>query len=407
MNGTTHRSPAGGRALPDLRGQRSRGPIGSWSRRGAAVAVSLAVVTTMSACASSTADNSSGSGGDAASTVADVKASVAKYLEPSNTFVAPGAALDKGKLPTSGSFWYVSLSQEIPVLSIEQDALKQAAAVLGMTVNICDSKFQPAVASSCVNSAIDAGAKGIFTDSIATESIGTAVTNAAKAGIPIVALSAIGSNTKAVTYHSNGDQLSHAVAAQWIVADSNAKAQVLQTKVQDDPGAIDDIDSGSAPVFAKCAACKVTHVSYTAQTVPSVPSVVSTGLLRNPDVNYGFPQFDFLVPLYKAGVQTAGYTNKLKVVSTNAVLSDMQLIKSGGQAADAGSNRNYSGWNAMDTMLRMLQGLPVSDKSTVPVRVFDKTNIDSVKLTKEAAESGEWFGPLDYQKDFAKLWGLG
>jgi ribose transport system substrate-binding protein len=258
-----------------------------------------------------------------------------------------------------------------------------------------------------VNSAIDAGAKGIFTDSIATESIGTAVTNAAKAGIPIVALSAIGTNTKSVAYHSNGDQLAHAVAAKWIVADSKGKAQVLQTKVQDDPGAIDDIESGSAPEFAKCGACKVTHVNYTAQTVPSVPSVVSSGLLRNPDITYGFPQFDFLVPLFKSGVQTAGYTNKLKVVSTNAVLSDMQLVKSGGQAADAGSNRNYSGWNAMDTMLRMLQGMPVSDKSTVPVRVFDKTNIDSVKLTKEAAESGEWFGPLDYQKDFAKLWGLG
>lgn len=407
MTGTTNRSPRSDDALPDRRGDRRRARIAPWARRSAVATVSLAVAATMAGCTSaSTAASSTGSAGNA-SAVADTKASVAKYREPSNTFVAPGGKLDKTKAPTSGMFWYVSLSQEIPVLSIEQDALKQAAGVLGMTVIICDSKFQPAVAAACVNSAIDAHATGIFTDSIATESIGTAVTNAEKSGIPIVALSAIGKNTKAVTYHSNGDQLAHAVAAQWIIADSEAKAQVLQTKVQDDPGAIDDIDSGSAPEFKKCGGCKVTHVSYTAQTVPSVPSVVSTGLLRNPDITYGFPQFDFLVPLFKTGVQTAGFTNKMKIVSTNAVLSDMQLIKSGGQSADAGSNRNYSGWNAMDTMLRMLLHMPVSDKSTVPVRVFDKTNIDSVKLTKQAAESGEWFGPLTYQKDFAKLWGLG
>ena len=364
----------------------------------------------LSACSSSDgahgADASSSTGGDA-SVVSDMEASVAQYREPSNTFVAPGDALDPSKLPSSGSFWYVSLSQEIPVLSIEQDALKQAAAVLGMTVTICDSKFQPAVAAACVNSAVDAGAAGVFTDSIATESISTAVTNAKEAGIPIVAMSAIGTNSDSVTYHSNGDQLSHAVAAQWIVADSQGKAEVLQTMVQDDPGAIDDIESGSAPEFAKCGACSVGHVNYTAQTVPTVPSVVSSGLLRNPNTTYGFPQFDFLVPLFKHGVQTAGFADKLKVVSTNAVLSDMELVKSGDQAADAGSNRNYSGWAAMDTMLRMLLGMPVSEESTVPVRVFDSTNIDSVTLTKEAAESGEWFGPLDYQEDFAKLWGFG
>jgi ribose transport system substrate-binding protein len=403
MTGTSQRSAAGGGALPD---RRPRGQ-GRSLKPGAAVALALTLAAALTACSSSDATDSSATSGGDASVAADMKASVAKYLEPSNTFVAPGDALDKSKLPTSGSFWYVSLSQEIPVLSIEQDALKQAADVLGMTVNICDSKFQPAVAASCVNSAIDAGAKGIFTDSIATESISTAVTNAAKAGIPIVALSAIGTDTKEVTYQSNGDQLAHAVAAQWIIADSNAKAQVLQTKVQDDSGAIDDIDSGSAPEFAKCSGCKVTYVNYTAQTVPSVPSVVSTGLLRNPDITYGFPQFDFLVPLFKSGVQTAGYTGKLKVVSTNAVLSDMELVKSGDQAADAGSNRNYSGWAAMDTMLRMLLDMPISEESTVPVRVFDSTNIDSVTLTKEAAESGEWFGPLDYQEDFTKLWGLG
>jgi ABC-type sugar transport system substrate-binding protein len=95
----------------------------------------------------------------------------------------------------------------------------------------------------------------------------------------------------------------------------------------------------------------------------------------------------------------------MKIVSTNAVGSSMKLVKSGGEAADAGSNRNYSGWAATDTMARMIKGLPAGTYD-VPVRLFDKSNIDSVELNDTAAGTGEWFGPLDYQQDFQKLWGL-
>ena len=332
-------------------------------------------------------------------------AAVDKARQPSNTFVAPGAALD-AKTYKGASVWYVSLSQAIPVLAIEQNGIKQAADALGMSLHICDGKFQPALAAGCINAAVSAGAKGIFTDSVTLASVSTAVTNATQHKVPILAMSAIGTNSKDVAFFTNGDEMSEAIAAQWIIADSKGKAQVLMSSVQDDSGARNDISSGSAPQFAKCSGCKTVIASYTSSTVPSVPSIVSSTLLSHRNLNYGLPQFDFLVPLFKSGVQTAGFTAKMKVVSTNAVLSSMQLVKSGGQAADVGSNRNYSGWAAMDSMLRLLKGMPVSTTSTVPQRVFDSKNIASITLTDAAAGTGEWWGPLTYQKDFQKLWGV-
>ncbi len=378
----------------------------------AAVVLTLGV-TACSSTAQSPSASPSASGGtgapaasaDAGSSLTAASARVAALRGPSNTFVAPGPSLDATSLK-GGSIWYVSLSQAIPVLAIEQNGIRQATGALGMSLEICDGKFQPALAAGCINAAVSAGAKGIITDSITLASVSTAVTNAANHHVPIVALNALGTNTKDVAHFAAGDEMSEAIAADWIIADSKGAARVLGTSVQDDSYARYDITSGSAPEFAKCPGCKTVTASYTSGTVPSVPSIVSSALLANRDLNYGFPQFDFLVPLFKSGVQTAGFANKMKIVSTNAVLSDMQLVKSGGQAADIGANRNYVGWGAMDAMLRLLKGLPVSTKSTVPQRVFDSQNIGSIPLTAAAAGTGEWWGPLDYQKSFQTLWGL-
>ncbi len=389
-------------------------PTGRRARHGgllaltAAMTVSLGLTACSSKSSSSTTSSSSSAGGSAGSSgaVADATSLVATLRSPSNMFVAPGPAFD-AKSMRGKSLWYVALSQSIPVLAVEQGGIRQAADALGMSLKICDGKFQPATAAACVNSAVSSGAAGVIMDSVTTPSVSTAITNATSHKVPVLAVSALGTNSNSVSYGTNGDERSEAVAADWIIADAKGKAKILGTKVQDDTGAINDIETGSKPEFAKCPDCKTVTATYTSGTVTGVPSLVSSTLLSNRDVTYGFPQFDFLVPLFKAGVQTAGLTAKMKIVSTNSVLSSMQLVKSGGQAADIGSNRNYSGWLSMDSLLRMLKGLPVPTKSEIPIRVFDSTNIGSVPLTDQAASTGEWFGPLDYQKSFQHLWGLG
>lgn len=406
--GIDHTSPAAMRTGDSASRRISR----RGTLRGRAAAAGAALAVGLAGCGSDTptsADSAaegtpSAASADAAGSEAAV-AAVEQYRQPTTAKADTGPAFDATSFK-GGSIHYVALSQAIPVLAREQNAIKQAADALGMSFNVCDGKFQPAQAAACINAAVSAGATGIVTDAIVIDAVSTAAANAKSKSIPIVAMSSIGTDTDDVVFRTNGDELSHEVAAQWIVADSGGTAQVLQTGVQDDSGAINDIENGSQPVFDKCPGCSVVRATYTAQTVPGIPSLISSSLLKNRDRDYGFPQFDFLVPLFKSGVQTAGFTDKMKIVSTNAVLSSMELVKNGGQAADAGSNRNYSGWAATDTLLRMAEGLPVQTYK-VPVRLFDKNNVESVQLDEAAALTGEWFGPLTYQQDFQKLWGLG
>lgn len=375
----------------------------------AVVAVLAAGCLAASACGSNESDAADGGGsaGGGSEAIAAAVAAVEELREPSNEFVAPGPELDATDL-RGEELWYVSLGQAIPVLAVEQNGMKQAAEALGMTLTICDGKFQPAVAAACVNSAVSAGAAGVIMDSVTTASVSTAITNATENEVPVLALAAIGENSEWVAYGTNGDEWSHEGAAQWIVADSDGEARILGTRVQDDTGAIYDIEEGALPVIEACSDCTYDVATYTSGTVPNVPSAVSTALLRNREINYGFPQFDFLVPLFNQGVRTAGMTANMKIVSTNGVLSSMQMVRDGGQDADIASNRNYSGWLAIDAMLRMLKGLEVPAKQDweIPIRIFDSTNIGDVELTESAAMSGEWFGPLDYQDSFQQLWGL-
>ena len=403
---------------PPPRGVRRRGLLLVLS---AATSVSLGLAACSSSKSSTATTTPSGSGNAASAAsggsgpgsagtaggVAAAAAVVAKMRAPSSGFTAPGPSLDAKSL-RGKTIWYVALSQSIPVLAVEQTGIQQAASALGVTLRVCDGKFQPATAAACVNSAVSSGAIGVIMDSITTASVSTAITNATSHKVPVLAVSAIGTNSADVAYGTNGDERSEAVAADWIIADSSGKAKVLGTKVQDDTGAINDIDTGSKPQFATCPGCTTNVATYTSGTVTGIPSLVSASLLTHRDATYGFPQFDFIVPLFKSGVQTAGLTSKMKIVSTNAVLSSMQLVKSGGQAADIGSNRNYSGWLSMDAMLRMLKGLPVPAAASwqIPIRIFDKTNINNISLTPAAAGTGEWFGSLDYHKSFQSLWGL-
>jgi ribose transport system substrate-binding protein len=55
--------------------------------------------------------------------------------------------------------------------------------------------------------------------------------------------------------------------------------------------------------------------------------------------------------------------------------------------------------------MRMALGLDVPADPTIPMRVFDRTNIDQIKNLDAAGEqSGEWFGPTTYKDVYTKLW---
>jgi ribose transport system substrate-binding protein len=358
---------------------------------------------------SSGASTSAPSGGTATangSDVAAVQQLVADRKQPSNTFKAPGPPVDATSLKGK-TIWFVPLGAVIPVLGVEAQGIEEAAKGLGVTVRTCDGKLQPAAAASCIKQATDSGADGILIDSVTPETVAPALKAAEAKQIPVVQIFGLaGPESKFSQYVSLQDVTANALAADWIIADSDGKANVLASKVLGDAAATNTYVNGGAKEFAqKCPDCKVDIVTSTPTTVESITASTSTALLKNPDADYGFPEFDFLAPLFARGVQQAGRSRSMKLVSTNAALSSMKLVKSGQQAADAATNRNYGGWVAVDAWIRMALGKAPQTDDFIPSRIFDDENIGSVELSDAAARSGEWFGDTSYKQDFLKSWG--
>jgi ribose transport system substrate-binding protein len=195
--------------------------------------------------------------------------------------------------------------------------------------------------------------------------------------------------------------------ADWIIADSNGKANVLIAELTDSPSTQAWIQKGAVAEYKKnCPGCKTTVAKINIASLQLAPSKISSELLRNQDTNYVQPQFDAVAQPIQAGVQQAGFASKVKAASATGLLTGLQQVKQQGFIkADMGLDYAYQGWAIADEVFRMMLGQPPVEEN-IPQRLFTKENVGSLKLTPEAEASGEWFGSTAFRDMFTKLWGL-
>src|SRR6185369_3451605 len=166
------------------RAARNRRRERSTPLRWAGVPVVACAVLALAACSSSAQTENSQRAGE-------VSGEIEHLLAPSNKFVAPGPALDTSSL-AGKSLWFVPVSAEIPVLAVELKAMQDAAKALKLPLQVCDGKLSPPVEAACINSAVSAGAAGIFTDGVDPHGVQTAVDNAATHNVPLLSMGEVG-----------------------------------------------------------------------------------------------------------------------------------------------------------------------------------------------------------------------
>jgi ribose transport system substrate-binding protein len=376
----------------------------------AVLAVACVLCAGVAACGS---DSDSGSSSDASSAkaggpadegLAAAQAAVDKGRQEVTGFTAPGPELDASEL-AGGSVMYIPVSASIPVLQVEAAGIREGAEAVGLDYVTCDGEFLPASASACIKQAVNAGVTGIVTDSVDPTTVGPALAAAKAKKIPVVAANSQGTPDADIQFQSMGDIESQPLAMNWIIADSEGKANVLAVTISGDANTAKSADLGEAELEKNCPDCTYDEVALPVAQIPKIAENTSTALLKNPDADYGFPEFDFLAPLFARGMQQSGRSADMKMVSTNAVLSQMEQIESGGQVADIGANRNFIGWQVVDRLLRMKLGLEPPEDTPAPVRVFDSTNVGTLTMTEAASTDGSWWGPTTYKDEFKKLWG--
>lgn len=362
--------------------------------------------TTTSTTAGQTTTSSAANAG-----ITKAEAELAKFRVASTGFTAPGPALTNVASLKGKVVYYVPIALQVPFFQGVIAGMKDSLAAVGMTLRVCDGAANPSAAAKCLDQAVGEKAGAVVTDSIPVEFASNAFTSVQNAKIPVV----LGNQpypdtpgTKAMAYLSYDGPKMLALVADAVISDSKGKANVLINEVNDSIATTIAIDKGALPEFQQlCPACKVTVNKFTTANYSTLPSLTATAFAKEPDINYVIPQFDSTIQGTLPGLQTAGVASKVKMATSTSTLLGLQMIKDGKLIADVGFDSYKEGWAYVDQAMRMMLGMDPVQKEDIGLRVFDSSNINDLKLTPEAANTGEWFGPGAFKTEFKKLWGVG
>ncbi|HZU59370.1 MAG TPA: substrate-binding domain-containing protein, partial [Solirubrobacteraceae bacterium] len=313
--------------------------------------------------------------------------------------------------------WYIPLSISVPVFAIGNNALQTALGKVGITEQSCNGQANPSAISACINEAVARGASAIITDAIPVALAANAFASARSHHIPVLVVDQLpppAGSPGAVQGFGN-DKLAYAplqaaalvtAEADWTIADSRGRANVLIEPYTDSPSTL-AYDAATEAVFKHdCPACQLSVQKIGVANATLAPSQTSSALLSHPNTQYLLPEFDALLQGVLQGVQQSGFAQKVKVATSAGDLPALQQIKAGRLSLDVGESFPYGGWAEADEVMRMMLGKPIVTEKP-PLRMFTAANVGSLTLTPAAQADGSWYGSSAYTTMFEHLWGVG
>lgn len=384
---------------------RSRGGS-SWRTRLAALAVAGAVVVALAASASSSASSRLAP----AAGIAEAKKLVAQYEQPPQ-WAPPGKPFDASKAKGK-QIWYVSLSLSIPFEQYMLQGIQQGAKSVGAKGVGFDSKFSAADGARGIEQAIQAKAAVIMVGGLEPSLIGPALSDAEKAGIPVIMANVQDPGPPRKDYPSAVKGFAtHSFSwpgkaeADFITVDSQGKANILFMSTSDIP----NITTPEKNAFLNelkrvCPGCKAEVMDVPSSQWNQLQTKTASYIRAHPDVQYIVPDFDGMVIFALPGVHSAGAQGKVKIVSFNATPSVMKALKNHDVVvAETGGPNLLQGWAFADQALRVAAGVKPLPDIGVKDRLFDASNINSINLK---AQESTWYGNIDYVAAYKKLWGV-
>jgi len=383
----------------------------------AAAATALLAVASFAACSSSDSDGAAatdGSGSNGASTsagVAHAKDQIAKYAAPRDTYGTVAAISDVPDLQGK-TLWYIPIGTSVPVLKTMGAGITDALKNLGMDVHTCDGKFTPTTIASCMESAANQKADAVLTGFVDYQAVPSAFQSLASQGIPVLAAGVAApegvSSSKTLGFFdpSGLTHIAYQLMADAAIADSDGKANVLQVGLTDSPTTVGNTKAATDELKQYCPDCTVTTVETTTADAANLGSLVSAKLSANPKTNYLILPQDSFFQAALPGLQSAGFTDKVKVITASGSPAGLQAVKAGQIAVNIGQGAIEQGWAMADGLVRLLSGAEVVPEVDGPVRVFTKENVGDLDISEANYNTSVWYGGDAWQQDFLTAWGV-
>lgn len=353
-----------------------------------------------SACSSSSADEGTGQAADVAGAQA-----VADRYEAAPTDLVLDTPLSRA--PDSGKY-IISIETPQPISSAKNDAIQQAADVLGWRYQRILMGTDAEAAPKAVDQAIALRPDAIHVSGTPLTMLSKQIESARAAGIPVIADSIAGPPVPGVISTAlDGDaqvqEWGKMVASQ-VIADSDGDANVAIFSITDYSILNVFTDAFTAQLKEQCPDCKVQLVNQqvTDLGTKTPQSVVST-LQRDPTINYALFSFGDLVLGVDAALRGASLQDQVTFAGQTPTPDNLQSLKDGDNSVWVGFPVQILGWRVLDTLARQFNGddIAVADAAFLPTQLLNADNIDSAVLDEA---TGYYAGVADYQQQFETLW---
>ena len=197
--------------------------------------------------------------------------------------------------------------------------------------------------------------------------------------------------------------------ADWFVADSDGKGNVLLIESPDIPSSTFELNGFRDEVkrLAPDAKVKTEKYSLTAEAdggAATVAKIAQTAITGDPTLSYVIPAFDSVALQAEAGVKLAGAADRIKLAGFNSIIPQMQALKRGDSPfkADIGGVNVWLAYALADNVLRSIVGQPLVADPKVGYRLFTNENVQDLNVDVE--DSVNWYG-IDYPALYKPVWG--
>jgi ribose transport system substrate-binding protein len=367
---------------------------------GAATSAASGGGATTTAASGGAATTAGAAGG--ATGLAAAKSNVQKYTTESPEI---GVTKPLTKKPDKKKIaWLECELESCPYLTVGMKAATQA---LGWDLQVISSKSgDPGPA---FQQAIDNGVDFIASSGEAP-ALYKAQADAAKAkGIKILSCyDTSDPDPNANIYTQCGDetfvQKTGPLMADWAIADSEGKANVLIVNIPDFAVLQSEVAAYKAQMKKNCPDCTVDELDVSIDDLVGgkVPAAVASKLQSNSKINYVFNTFGSLPAGMTAALKSAGLLDRVKVYGQDFSKFDLDEIAAGTMAAWSADPKAYAAWLMVDAAARLSLGMPLDEeRAAAPLPTFLVQDAATAKKISDAG--GDW-NPPNMDQSFKKLW---
>ncbi len=196
--------------------------------------------------------------------------------------------------------------------------------------------------------------------------------------------------------------------APWIIADSNAAANVVMVNIRDFPVLVSEEEAMKAGLAAGCAKCTFDVIPVTIEDLGAgkVPQAVASYLQEHKDVNYVHFAFGGLPTGVSAALKTAGITN-VKLVGGDFSAPNLQEVVDGTHAAWTSNPTAEASWVMAHAMvLDSLGDTYTEERTGAQLQTFIVDTPEAAKAILDGGGLQNWKGPKTQADQFKALWNI-